>query len=85
MSNFVTTNIRILEKDYLRLKQEAAQRRKSLAAIMREKLTVKEKARSKTEAKKFMQEIRKHAAENAKYTKEFNSVKALREIRYQDE
>lgn len=37
--NYVTTNIRIPEKDYLKLKAEAAKKRKSLAAIIRDKIT----------------------------------------------
>ncbi|OGH36950.1 MAG: hypothetical protein A2905_01035 [Candidatus Levybacteria bacterium RIFCSPLOWO2_01_FULL_36_10] len=41
MKNYVTTNIRISEEDYLRLKQEAAKKRKSLSAIIREKVSEK--------------------------------------------
>lgn len=37
--NYVTTNIRIPEADYLKLKEEAARKRKSLAAVIREKIT----------------------------------------------
>jgi len=36
--NFVTTNIRLPEEDYLRLKEEAAKKRISLAAVIREKV-----------------------------------------------
>jgi len=36
--NYITTNIRIPEEDYLKLKAEAAKKRKSLAAIIREKI-----------------------------------------------
>lgn len=36
--NYITTNIRIPEDDYLKLKAEAAKKRKSLAAIIREKI-----------------------------------------------
>ena len=82
MSNFVTTNIRLPEDDYIRLKEEAAKRRKSLAAVVREKIGSGEKIRSKAEVAKFMAELNKLASENAKYTKGFDSVKALREIRY---
>jgi len=80
--NYVTTNIRISEEDYLRLKAEAAKKRQSLSAVVREKIGVKEKGRSKAEVAKFMAEIEKLGKENAKYTKGFDSVKALREIRY---
>lgn len=37
--NYITTNIRIPEDDYLKLKAEAARKRKSLAAVIREKIT----------------------------------------------
>ncbi|MBU1031812.1 hypothetical protein KKE03_02740 [Patescibacteria group bacterium] len=46
--NFVTTNIRLPEDEYLRLKFEAAKKRKSFAAIVREKLgtgSIKQQAR----------------------------------------
>jgi len=82
MGNYVTTNIRIPEKDYLRLKEEAAKRRKSLAAVVREKIGTKEETHSETEVAKFMARLAKLGKENAKYTKGFDSVKALREIRY---
>ncbi|MFH0937493.1 MAG: hypothetical protein V1808_04335 [Candidatus Daviesbacteria bacterium] len=36
--NYVTTNIRLPEEDYLRLKAEAAKRRESLAAVIRRKI-----------------------------------------------
>ena len=80
--NYVTTNIRISEEDYLRLKAEAARERKSLSALVREKIKPKQKTRTKAEVKKIMAETEKLAKENAKYTKGFDSVKALREIRY---
>lgn len=41
MSSFVVTNIRLPEEDYLRLKEEAAKKRKSLSAVVREKITKK--------------------------------------------
>lgn len=80
--NYVTTNIRIPEEDYLRLKEEVAKRRKSFSAVVREKIEVKKKACSEAEVKQFMKEVDKIAKENARYTKGFNSVAALREIRY---
>ena len=80
--NYVTTNIRISEEDYLRLKAEAAKQRTSLSAVVRERIKSKQKTRTKAEVKKIMAETEKLARENAKYTKGFDSVKALREIRY---
>lgn len=41
MNNFVTTNIRISEEDYLRLKEEAAKKRISLSAVIRNKVSNK--------------------------------------------
>lgn len=79
--NYVTTNIRISEEDYLRLKEEAAKKRTSLSAIIRQKVGSKKSKRSKVEVDKLMARIRKHAAENAKYLSGWDSLKALREIR----
>ena len=84
MSNFVTTNIRIPEEDYLRLKQEAARERKSLSAVIREKVVTQSESHSGEEVDRIMVNIEKIAKKNAKYTKGFDSVKALREIRYQE-
>lgn len=81
--NYVTTNIRISEEDYLRLKAEAARKRQSLSAVVRGKISPKEKPRTKAEVTKFMKELSKLAKENAKYTKGFDSVKAIREMRYE--
>lgn len=44
MSNYITTNIRIPEEDYLRLKEEAAKKRISLSAVIREKVGKKKKS-----------------------------------------
>lgn len=41
MSNYVVTNIRLPEEDYLRLKEEAAKKRKSLSAVIRQKIVKK--------------------------------------------
>ncbi len=81
--NYVTTNIRISEEDYLRLKAEAAKKRKSLSAIVREKIKPKERKRSKAEVEKLLADTDKLAKELGKKLKGFDSVKALREIRYE--
>ncbi len=81
MGTYVTTNIRIPEEDYLRLKEVAAKKRKSLSAVIREQL--KGKSTSMISAEQLLKRIEKHARENAKYTKGFDSVKAIREIRYE--
>lgn len=83
--NYVTTNIRLTEEQYLNLKAEAAKQRKSLSAVIRARLpSGKKKGRNKTEVEKIMQELDKLAKRNAEYTRGFDSVKALREIRYKD-
>lgn len=81
--NYVTTNVRFDKEDYMKLKEEAARTRKSFSAVVREKVKSKQKVKSKAEVKKIMADLDKVALENAKYTKGFDSVKALREIRYQ--
>lgn len=51
MNNYVTTNIRLAEEDYLRLKEEAFKKRTSLSAIIREKIGGKKKISPKDKAK----------------------------------
>lgn len=79
--NYVTTNIRIPEEEYLRLKLEAAQKRKSLSAVIREKIGVGGKRRSKAEVARLMEDLSKLARKNAKKLTGWNSLKALRRIR----
>ena len=77
--NYVTTNIRISEEDYLRLKLEAASKRTSLSGVIREKISINRKGGKST--KKLLLQIRKLASHNAKVLKDWDSLKALREIR----
>lgn len=79
--NYVTTNVRIPEEDYLRLKAEAAKKRTSLAGVIREKIAGEKDKKVSPEA--LMARIRKHAAENAKYLKGFDGTKIIREMRDQ--
>ena len=79
--NFVTTNIRLPEEEYIKLKAEAARKRKSLAAVIREKVGVEDKTFSKSEVEKFMRELDEIAESNSKKLKGWDSLKALREIR----
>lgn len=79
--NFVTTNIRISEEDYLRLKSEAAKKRISLSGIIREKIG-KGKVK-KVSHETLMVRFRRHAAENAKYLRDFDGTKIIREMRDQ--
>lgn len=41
MNNYIVTNIRLPEEDYLRLKEEAFKKRKSLSAVIRDKVSKK--------------------------------------------
>lgn len=80
--NYVTTNIRISEDDYLRLKKEAAEKRKSLSAVIREKINKTQEKRSISEVEDILKDLNKLAIKNSKKLKGWDSVKALREIRY---
>ncbi len=81
--NYVTTNIRIPEEDYLRLKEEAARKRKSFAAVVRDKLGSEHKIRSKDEVKKLLEARDKAAKMLGEKLKDFDVVAALREMRTQ--
>lgn len=86
--NWIATNIRFPEDQYMKLKMKAAKERKSVAAIIREAakqvIEPQKTEERKKKAQELMKEIEKIADENAKYTEGFDSVKALREIRYQE-
>lgn len=82
MNNYVTTNIRLPENDYLRLKEEAAKSRKSLSAVIREKIGVKKSIEKSPE--EIIEKIRTHAAESEDNLTNVDIVKALREMRYQN-
>lgn len=79
--NYVTTNIRLPEENYLKLKEEAFKKRKSLAAIIREKINVNEDKWSNTEIERFFIERDQLAKKLSKKLKGFDVVKALREMR----
>ena len=80
--NYVTTNIRISEEDYLRLKAEAEKERKSLSGVIREKIKPQKKVDKSPQ--KILARIRQAAKRNAKYhVKGVDSVKIFREMRYE--
>lgn len=81
MSNFITTNIRLPEEDYLALKDEAARKRQSLSAVIRDKIGSKPVTRSREEVDRIMAETRRLAKRNAKYLKGVDIVKVIREMR----
>jgi len=87
--NWIATNIRFPQDQYMKLKIKAAKERRSVAAIVREASTKiiefpKSQEDKNRKAEGFIKEVEKIAKANAKYTKGFDSVKALREIRYQE-
>lgn len=81
MNNYITTNIRLPEDDYLRLKEEAAKSRKSLSAVIREKIGVKKSIEKSP--KEIIKKIRAHASESEDNLTNVDIVKTLREMRYQ--
>lgn len=80
--DYVTTNIRLFKEDYQRLKSEAALKRKSLSAVIREKLTTEKHVMTQTKVSKVLKDLDQLAQKNAKSLKGFNSIEVLREIRY---
>ncbi|MBI2020690.1 hypothetical protein HYS94_04720 [Candidatus Daviesbacteria bacterium] len=89
--NWISTNIRFPEDQYRKLKIKAAKERKSLARIIREatakNIDVEKKARKRKikDVDKFMREVEQLGREISKEVgKDFDSVKALREIRYSE-
>ena len=80
--NYVTTNVRIPEADYLRLKAEAAQKRISFSAVVRNKIGAVRK-RSPEETEELISEFDKIAKKLGKKLKGFDIVAALREMRYE--
>lgn len=78
--SFVTTNIRLPEEEYIKLKVEAARKRKSLAAVIREKITTG-KSLNQADIEKIMDDLDMVAKRNAKKLKGWDSLQALREIR----
>ncbi|OGG13444.1 hypothetical protein A3D77_05115 [Candidatus Gottesmanbacteria bacterium RIFCSPHIGHO2_02_FULL_39_11] len=80
--NWVTTNIRFPEDQYMELKMEAARLRKSVSEIIRQKVSYRPKRTAK-ENKKFITEMNAFAKKMAKLTKGKSISKALIEMRYE--
>lgn len=81
MSDYVVTNIRLLEEDYLRLKEEAAKKRMSFSAVIRAKVGSKKKLSREEWAKKLLtlktdwfdyKEFKRNRAETEKRFKKYN-------------
>lgn len=80
--NWITTNIRFPEDLYMELKMEAARRRKSVAALVREKIS-KKKVEKKKNVKAIMKEMDKLAKETARQNPGINFTEKLIEMRYE--
>lgn len=80
--NYVTTNIRLPEDTYLQLKHEAAKQRKTLSAIIRERLGLQKETVSKETVASIMQEINASGAKLGKKLHGIDSVQIFREMRY---
>ena len=78
--NWITTNIRLPEDLYMELRMDAARRRKSVAAVVREKLAGKKKGTSK---KEFWKRAEKFAEEMSRTNPGVNFSSGLIETRYE--
>jgi len=78
--NFITTNIRLPEDLYMELKTEAARKRKSLAAVVRERIENKN-SYGKTNTEIFMKKLEKLARENDRENRGISFSQKLIEMR----
>ncbi|MEK7577832.1 MAG: hypothetical protein AAB492_04435 [Patescibacteria group bacterium] len=77
--NWITTNIRIPEDVYMDIKMIAAQQRKSVAEIIRERLTKDQKQT----AEDVLESVDKIGKKIAQKYKNINLTKALIDMRYE--
>lgn len=78
--NWITTNLRLPEDLYMDLKLKAAKERKSVAAVIREKL-LDTKQKDQIDLLKRMKEL---GEKIAKENKGLNLTKGLIEMRYEE-
>ncbi|MEK7592636.1 MAG: hypothetical protein AAB508_04570 [Patescibacteria group bacterium] len=78
--NYITTNIRIPEDDYLRLKQEAAMLRKSLSHVVRMRLRITAPKRL-DRAERLLEETDAFAKRVSKKLSAIDSVSVIRKMR----
>jgi len=78
--NYITTNIRIPERDYERLKREALVQKKSLAQVIRQKIGTEDSIEEREAAVKQIEITRQKLG---KYFDGFDVVKFLRKDRYE--
>lgn len=78
---YITTNIRFEAEQYHELKQEALNKRKSLSALVREKVGAKKKKRSKEDVAKLMAELSEIAKKGNMFKGNKTAVEVVREMR----
>lgn len=78
--NWVTTNLRLPEDLYIDLKLKAAHERKSVAAVIREKLAHHSKQKNSQDIREMFVEL---GNKIAKEDKKLNLTKNLIEMRYE--
>ncbi|MCL4360218.1 hypothetical protein M1555_03130 [Patescibacteria group bacterium] len=79
--NYVTTNIRFPEDIYLALKEEAAKKRLSLSAVVREKVGAGDTRRSKAEMTRLTSRLDTTAKALGDKLKGFDAARAIRKMR----
>lgn len=80
--NWITTNIRFPEDLYMTLKAEAANRRMSVAAVIRQRLSDKKK-RTPAQVARIMRQVEKLADENSRQNPGVSFSDKLIEMRYE--
>lgn len=80
--NWITTNIRIPEDVYMELKMEAVNRRKSIAAIIRERIEIKDRSENINTAK-MLKRLDRLARENDRQNPGISFSEKLIEMRYE--
>ena len=81
--NWVTTNIRLPEEDYLALKMEALLARKSVASIVRERIAKTKKDTGRNNTEKILMEFAKIGRANALVMKGESLSDLLIQMRYE--
>ena len=80
--NWITTNLRLPEDLYMDLKMKAAKERKSVAAVIREKLEEKQPL-SKDHGQKLLERMQKLGEKIAQENEGINFTQGLIEMRYE--
>lgn len=82
--NYVTTNIRFPEDLYMQLRQEAAKKRMSLAAVIRQKVGGKTSHRQKSNVTRLSAKLDATALELGAKLKGFHATRAIRAMRQEE-